>query len=291
MLTAKELKERIKYIGASEAAAVLGLSRWQTPIEIWAYKTGQIEPEDISDETHVWLGNELEETVAKHFCKTTGKKVHRVNEAYIHKDYDFLRCHIDRKVEGESAVLQCKTASQFKAKEWEGEDIPVEYIVQEYHELACSCYDKAYIYVLVGNKEFHMKIVERDNAVINNMIKKEVDFWNEFVIPKVMPETVTKNDSDILYKLFPDVQTGKEIILPDRFNQIKKSLDSINQDIHALEGQRDKLTNEIKATLKENEVGNTGIWKMWQKKIHTDAYTCAEKNYKRLFFKKLTQEV
>jgi predicted phage-related endonuclease len=45
--------ERIGFIGSSDAAAVLGLSRWKTPLQIWAEKTGQVVPDDISDKEAV----------------------------------------------------------------------------------------------------------------------------------------------------------------------------------------------------------------------------------------------
>src|SRR5690606_29202656 len=42
------LAERRKAIGASDVAAVLGVSPWATPWEVWAEKTGRLEP---------WSGN------------------------------------------------------------------------------------------------------------------------------------------------------------------------------------------------------------------------------------------
>ena len=202
MLTKEQLQERRGYIGASEAAAVLGLSRWNTPLSIWADKTGKTQhPED--EKLYQWLGTELEEVVAKRFTFETGKKVHKVNEPFIHKVHKFLRCNIDRKVVGENAILQCKTCTPYKAKEWGGDIVPNEYIVQELHELACSGYDRAYIAVLIGNQDFKIKVVERDEKLINDIINKEVHFWNTFIVPDVMPITIKADDSDILYGLYP----------------------------------------------------------------------------------------
>lgn len=255
----EEMEERKQYIGASEAAGVLGLSRWQTPLSVWASKTGKLsdtEPEKL----YQWLGTELEEVVAKRFTFETGKKVHRVNEAFVHKTHPFLRAHIDRKVEGENAILQCKTVTPYKAKEWEGEDVPHEYIVQELHELACSRYDRAYIAVLIGNHDFKIKILDRDEKLIADVIKKEVYFWNTFIIPDVMPVQITKDDGDTLYNLFPLEQEGKEIELDDDANKLAESLQAMKQDAKVLGGQIDKMENDIRALLKDCEVGKSGLW-------------------------------
>ena len=42
-------EERRTYIGASEVATVLGLSPYQTPVELWAVKTGRAEPTPDND--------------------------------------------------------------------------------------------------------------------------------------------------------------------------------------------------------------------------------------------------
>lgn len=255
-------EERRGYIGASDAAGVLGLSRWQTPLGVWAEKTGQIEVEDISDKLQVKLGVRLEEVVAELFTEKTGKKVHRVNEAFTHKQYPFLKCHIDRKVEGERAILQCKTASAWKAKEWDGEEIPHEYIIQEMHELAVTGYDRAYIAVLIGNQDFKWKVIDREEAVLADMIAKEVNFWNAFVLTKEMPTVITKRDKGALDALYP-VAEDTEIQLEDKANAMIESLQGMKEDARNLGGQIDQQENELKAMLGTAERGNTGIYRVF----------------------------
>ena len=68
------MTDRTKFIGGSDAAAVVGLSRWKSPIELWAEKTGQVEPEDVSDKMAVRVGKKLESAVAEFFEEETGKK-------------------------------------------------------------------------------------------------------------------------------------------------------------------------------------------------------------------------
>lgn len=267
--------DRKGFIGASDAAAVLGLSRWQTPLAIWAEKTGQIEVEELDSEA-CELGTYLEEYVARRFTKKTGKVVHRVNEPQVHPVYPFLTCQIDRRVVAEDALLECKTASAFKAKEWVGEDIPREYIVQVMHQLAVTGKKIGYVAVLIGNQDFKIKKIERDEKTIAELVKKEVAFWNEYIVPKVMPGIVTKNDAETLYELFPLAQEGTVKELGDKATSIIESRNALIQDKIQLEGEIEKQENELRLMMGENESGIAGKWKVtWknhsQKRVDTKA--------------------
>lgn len=249
--------DRSTFLGGSDAAAVLGLSRWSTPLKIWAEKSGQLLPEDISGQINVRLGNKLEQTVAEFFMEETDKKVHRVNETIYHPKYPFLAANIDRRVVGEEALLECKTASAWVAKEWAGEDIPQEYVIQVLHYLAVTGKKYGYIAVLIGNQDFKWKKIERDEEVIKSMIEKEVNFWNNFVVPKVMPMQISYQDSDTLYRLFPTAEEGSVVELGDDADKLIETRNAMVQDKKSLEAQLDRMENEIKAILKENESGES----------------------------------
>lgn len=285
-LTKEQILKRKTYIGGTDCAPILGLSRWRSPIEVWAEKTGRIEPEDISQKVAVKLGTRLEEAVAELFTEQTGKKVRRVNETMFHPKYSFLGANIDRKVDGEDAILECKTTSAWKAKEWDGEELPQEYILQCMHYLAVTGRKKAYLAVLIGNQDFKLREIDADETLIKSIVEKEVYFWNTFIVPKVMPQTVTAKDGDILYKLYPKANEGEIRQLADKFNAIKESIDALKQDRSALDSQIRKLENEIKAEIGENEIGDTGIWEIRWKNVHVDAFQCPEKNYRQLYYKK-----
>jgi putative phage-type endonuclease len=256
------MDDRKSYIGGSDCAAVLGLSRWRTPLSVWASKTGAIEDEDISGKLAVKLGNRLESVVVELFEEATGKKAHRVNETITHPQYPFIRANIDRRIVGEDAILEVKTASGWKAKEWGGEDIPQEYLLQVMHYLAVTGKQIGYIAVLIGgNQDFIWKPVIRDEEVIKNIVEKEVHFWNTFVVPKVMPGIITRNDGDVLFKLFPQ-DDGKEIQLDDEACKLIESRQSMLADLKLLEGNLDKTDNEIKVKMQEATIGLAGKYKV-----------------------------
>lgn len=250
------MKDRKDYIGASDSAAVLGLSRWQTPLGVWAVKTGQVDSDDISDKVCVKLGHKLEQTVAEFFMEETGKKVHRVNETLFHPKHPFIGCNLDRRVVGEKAVLECKTASAWKSKEWDGDDMPREYVIQVMHQLLVTGAERGYLAVLIGNQDFKWKVIERDEKALKTILEREVDFWTSYVVPKVMPG-VMSGDKENLLGLWPEAVEEKTIQLDDAADAVVESIEGMRADLRGLEMQIEKSENELRAMLKDASVGLT----------------------------------
>lgn len=262
-LTQEQVKERVNYLGGGDCAAVLGLSRYRTPLQVWAQKTGQIPAVDPELEKKIFirLGSKLEQAVADLFMEETGKQVVPEAGVLFHPRYPFIGGNIDRRVVGEDAILECKTAGHFKRHEWESEEIPVEYILQCVHYLAVTGAKRAYIAVLLGNTEFKYKTIERDEVLIADVVKKEVAFWEKFVVPRVMPGQVTGQDADVLYRLFPVAAQESVIELGDEADKIIESLDSLQADQKVLEEQIEKQKNELKAMLRTFEAGVTSKYR------------------------------
>lgn len=253
--------DRSKFIGGSDAAGVLNLSRWKTPLQVWAEKTGQIVPKEMETEAKE-LGRELENYVARRFMRKTGKKLRRVNETLFHPKYPFLGANVDRLLIGEDAGLECKTASAWKKREWGGEEIPQEYLIQCLHYMAVTGKPKWYIAVLVGNEEFKWKEIVRDERLIRDVVNKEVAFWNDYVLPCIMPTTITKRDADTLYELFPVAEEGSVIDLPDEANIRIETLNANKEDLKMIEGIIEQGENELKAMLKDKERGRTSLYEI-----------------------------
>jgi len=300
--TKEQVEARKFYIGGSDAAAILGLSRYRTPLQVWAIKTGQVAPEDISDRVAVKLGNKLEQTVAEFFMEDTGKRVAMVTKEFceeirrpyvispddpsritiLHPRYSFIGANIDRRVMLEQAGFEAKTANQFKMREWEGEEIPQEYQVQCLHYMAVTGLPIWYLAVLIGNMSFLWKVFVRsdydtkadlpkmpkehinlvDPKTLDNMIAKEVYFWNNFIVPKVMPMTITSQDDDVLYRLYPKAASESIIELGDDASRVCESLDSMQADYAVLEKEIDEQKNTLRAMLKTYETGVTAKYKI-----------------------------
>jgi putative phage-type endonuclease len=263
-LTKAQLKERMNYIGASDAAAVLGMSRWKTPLMVWAEKTGQIIPEDISGKLPVKLGHKLEQTVADLFMEETGKSVREIpnNMTLHHPNFPFLAANLDRLIVGEHSALECKTVSAWKAKEFENEEFPQEFIIQCFHQMMVTAMDSIWLAVLIGNQDFKVKQILWDDKTIDTMLRKEVHFWESFIIPKVMPMQISCKDTDTLFQLFPEENPGSIIALGDKGDQLIERINAMKADQKSLDGSIEQLENELKVMLKDKEAGTTNNFKI-----------------------------
>jgi putative phage-type endonuclease len=272
MLTKEQLKDRNSYLGGSDIPAVLGLNPYMTALELWAIKTGQIEPKDISDKLQVRLGNKLEPVVSELFEEETGKKLHKVNEEFVHPKYSFLRAHIDRRVVGEKSIAEIKTTSPWRLKDFQGEDeMPAAYIIQTVYYMALTGATKGYVAVLFGNQDFKIITIEKDLKLEADIIKKSVHFWNEFVLKKQMP-AVTKNDADTLYSLFPSADEGMEIGLGDEASVLCEEIDACGQDMNLVMDKRELARNKLRAMMLDASIARTDrytiTWKNQTKKAY-----------------------
>lgn len=169
------LAERRKTIGGSDAAGIVGLSRYATPYTVWADKTGRL-PEQEDNET-MRQGRELEEYVAKRWEEATGKRVRRSNALLYNPSYPFAHADIDRTVLGEDAGLECKTTSALNLRQFRNVEFPEQYYVQCVHYLAVTGCQRWYLAVLVFGRGFFTFTLERDQAEIDALMAAEERFW------------------------------------------------------------------------------------------------------------------
>jgi predicted phage-related endonuclease len=241
----------------------------------------------------------LEEVVAELFVEKTGLKVRRKNQTLFHKEYPFLGANIDRAVVSvgrEREGLECKTCTSWKSKEWEGEEIPQEYIIQCHHYLAVTGWKRWHLAVLIGNEDFKVKTIERDEELLKAMIDKERVFWQEFVEPKIMPTLITAKDSDTLYQLFPQSQP-ETIQLGDDIAAVIEQRNASIRDVKTVETNIERLENIIKAALGSAEAGRAGqylaTWKtqtqsrLDQKKLAAEQPELVEKYKTSVSFRAL----
>lgn len=249
-----EKEEWLRYrkggIGGSDAGAVCGLNPYRTAMEVYYDKTSD-EIEEIDNEA-MRQGREFEEYVARRFMEATGKKVRRANALYYDERYPFMYADVDRLVVGENAGLECKTASPYMADQWKDGKIPLSYQIQCYHYMSVFQADAWYIAVLIYGKEFQFHRIERDEAVISDLMRIEENFWKEHVEKKILPEPDGSKVADsVIAERF---KKSQGISLPLMgFDEKLKRRQELVEIMARMETEKKKIEQELKLYLGEAE--------------------------------------
>ena len=237
-------------IGGSDASIIMGLNPFTNKVELWEVKTGARVPDDLSDIEKIKWGVLLEDIIAKEYAERTGKRVRNVNRTYRHKDYPILQGHIDKKIEGENAGLEIKNVGLRQAKYWNKRP-PIYYEYQVLHYLAITGFDYFDVCALVGGQELMIHTIHRDEEKIDELVKKELEFWNECVIKGVppIPETTSETAS-----LFPIGDVEKIAYLPIDMNHILDEYHNENEIYKASGKKLDAIKTQIQNHMKDASV-------------------------------------
>lgn len=199
------LSGRQNGIGASEAAAAIGMSPWQTPMELWRLKTGQDVPRDLSDNAAVQQGVRMEPAIREFF-----KALHPELEIEYHafdilfqKERPWMTATLDGELVdagGKRGILEIKTATpNGKAgwEKWSNGQMPQNYYIQVLHQLLATGYDFVYLFaalysmtgdITLREYEIHRSDVEQD---LEWLVEKETEFWRHVTGGTLPPMPLT----------------------------------------------------------------------------------------------------
>lgn len=246
-LTKEEwLRYRKFGIGGSDVASLLGISKWRSEIELWLDKTNQVEDLVVENEAMQW-GTIMEPIIRNHFSEVTGKTVVEVKAMLQHPEYPFMLADVDGLTtddEGNPAILEVKTASEYKRSEWD-EGIPTYYETQVQHYLCVTGVKIAYVAVLIGGNSFKVYEVVANEEVHRMLIAVEQSFWNK-VQNMIRPEM---DGSDAAKKLLDSVYHGginQEIVLPeDAIEFVDLYMEACEEEDNA-KAKKQEASNHIK---------------------------------------------
>lgn len=259
------LRYRKQGIGGSDVASLLGISKWKSEIELWLDKTNQTNEPPIENEAMTW-GTIMEPIIRNHFAEVTGKTVVELKAMLQHPEYLFMLADVDGVTvddEGNPAILEIKTASEYKRSEWE-QGVPAYYMTQIQHYLAVTGVHKAYCAVLIGGNSFKIYEVDADYEIQAMLIELEKQFWNK-VQNMIRPEM---DGSDAAKNLLESIYRGgidEQIVLPDEAIEYVDAYIEATADMDSAKARQQEASNHIKEFLGDYNsakcMGYTISWK------------------------------
>jgi putative phage-type endonuclease len=212
-------------IGSSDAAAVLGISRYKSAFQLYQEKLG-LEPISRNERELLTWGNILEEPIAQRYASETGRQVRNPRDGSIDGfaiqrslDVPFMLSSVDRfttnpaRVDDGEGVLEIKNAHFFVGKTWiETREPPLEFQVQVQHQLAVTGSKWGSIAGLIGGSKFLWADVPRDDEFIELLIKAEADFWQRLKDENPPEPDGSAASTEALNRMFARESSG--IIVP-----------------------------------------------------------------------------
>lgn len=255
------LKARRSGIGSSDVSAILGLSQYKSPLQVWWEKLSDDEPHDNSPSEQAEIGSLLEPQVAELFTRRTGKQLETVG-LMRSKRWPWMIASCDRAVVGEPEIVECKTAGFGGVKEWKNDEVPDHAMLQVTHQLAVLGYERAYVAGLLGDysMSFHYRVVERDEQAIEKLVEAERLFWVEHVQKRVEPSASGVDLRFLQQRREPDSEQTALVdhdfvSLLRRLGEVRETktlYDKEEETIKALIAQR--MGNATKATLGDGNI-------------------------------------
>lgn len=196
------LVNRRQGIGGSDIAAILGVSKFKTALDVYLSKTTD-QPEQKGE--HLYWGHALENPIIDRFIRDTGANVIRQPEMRRHPDYEWAIANADALITNSDtieAILEIKTSSAFKSREWGADDtdeVPIEYIAQVQWYMWIYDVQEAYLAALIGGNQYRQYHITRDDELIAVLAEKAQAFWQNHVIPRIPPNPQDGADAQKLY--------------------------------------------------------------------------------------------
>lgn len=243
------LERRKSGIGGSDVAAVLGVSKWKTPYQLWLDKTSDTVEEKQSELLH--FGQVLEQVIADEYARRNNVKVLRRNQLFRHADHPELIANIDRYVVG-GKILECKTCSAYASDKFGdgGDEVPDEYLLQVQHYMHVTGYHSADLAVLIGGNEYRQFSLAYDADLAHYAADKCVEFWKNYVLTKTPPPATVQDDLGAYYNAVSGstVEATEEIAeLLEEYKRIKGIEKEAKEDLEAISAQ-------VKLFAGENEI-------------------------------------
>lgn len=182
---------RKKGIGSSDIGTVMGKNQYQTVKTLWLEKTGQKDPEDLSDNFFVKRGQQLEPIAREIFNERTNSIF--TPATFVHEEFPYMKFSADGIDFDKNEIIEIKCMMSKNHEKAIKDNAPSEsYYLQMQWGLMITgakvCHFVAY------NPEYpepiFTKIIEPDKSIFSDMQKAAHWFW-KCVEEKLDPEVFT----------------------------------------------------------------------------------------------------
>ena len=243
------LDRRRKYIGGSDAPAIMGVCPFKTPLQVWAAKQGVDLEGGSSSEAMEW-GRRLEQPICEALAEGLGQAVKRWDQdlLFVHPNRTWQACTPDAFIgDDQTQLVEIKTTSSYRAGDWE-DSIPINYQVQVQHNLAVTGAKVAYVACLIGGQKLVVYKAEPMAEFIAHLCAREEAFWKncqEGIEPEAGPGQLDRVILGKLYQEREDPMVFADGPACQQAIEIDQSLEELKEQIKQLNQSKERLENQL----------------------------------------------
>jgi putative phage-type endonuclease len=186
---------RQEYLGASEIAAALGLSKYRTPHDVWLLKTGRATP--LPPNNNMMRGISLEPLVINMLKEQDGFNIAETQAEYSHPDHPFIKGHVDGLLPDKDAVLEIKCPRSIAYYQLQTKGVSTDYKVQAQVYAGLTGMSRVVLVNFCADV-WDKFIIEMDfdKDVYEAIIEQAAEWWHNYVVKDVPPPAVSIDDSE-----------------------------------------------------------------------------------------------
>ena len=195
---AEWLKARRAGIGASDIAAIMEISPWSTPFQVWASKVATL-PEDEGDE---WMrmGRAIEGFILDQWEEKTGRTVDNRDQLIRSTHNPILMATPDGLTttpNGLPAVAEAKNRA-----EWGWDEIPAYYYAQVQWQLTATGWGVGYLIALFAGRRLETFEIKADSDYQTAQVAAAGEFWK--LVEADEPPPTEGADNPLMASLWPN---------------------------------------------------------------------------------------
>jgi putative phage-type endonuclease len=259
------LEKRRGSIGGSDAGPIMGLSNYASRLTLYLQKKGLSDSKEMSAAAK--RGKLLEPIIRDWFAEYHPEaRVSKVPYMFYSPDYSFMSANIDGIILfKDKAVINGAEISGMGGLEIKSskrgygfgkDEVPDEYYAQVQHYMAVL--DLPWFVLsasFLDTEEITNYVIKRDEGFIEDLIRQEQDFWENFVVPGVMPAAIgLESEDDMITGIFEGSQSA--IVLGSDEAALCAELVDLKSRSKTMEDRIKAISVDLKALLAQKAAGN-----------------------------------
>ena len=279
MITEEQKQFKRGKIEASQVAAALGLSPFQTQANLGMELLGRVRPPEETEAMRT--GNIMEPAIAQLYMDQEKVQIHPCSETYVHPHFDWLIAHPDYYYNDENEIkpiclIEIKNVGARQRFRWE-DGVPVHVVAQCVLQSLLTGIDRVEVVAYFGGNDLEIYPLTITAKQQESLLTKVSLFWFDWIKKNRIPP-VCDRDIELIKTLYPSADnveemTATESVMEDiedyrtfkkQRNEIDRSVGTLEAKIRLMMGGASKLVapdGEVLFTYKQARKSRKTDWK------------------------------